>query len=223
MLMSNVKLALGLSGQYGLPAERQIELYRAVGFNGIFLSCDAGADISGEVRAAEKYSMEIGSIHAPFMHCDAMWHESDKTDIALEELLYTVRCCGKYGIPVAVMHAFIGFDRHEPTKAGIVNFTRVVEEAERLGASYSVGNLLSSDVFYNDNPDARLGWTKMGVLGVEMEAAALYMNAARLGRRALAVCTVSDHLITGESLDADLRQTSFTEMMEIALNAAIRL
>lgn len=138
--MSNVKLALGLSGQYGLSAERQIELYRAVGFNGIFLSCDAGADISGEVRAAEKYSMEIGSIHAPFMHCDAMWHESDKTDIALEELLYTVRCCGKYGIPVAVMHAFIGFDRHEPTEAGIVNFTRVVEEAERLGVKIAFEN-----------------------------------------------------------------------------------
>ncbi|MBO5206100.1 MAG: purine-nucleoside phosphorylase [Clostridia bacterium] len=98
-----------------------------------------------------------------------------------------------------------------------------VEEAEKLGVRYSVGSLLSSDVFYNDNPDARLGWTKMGVLGVEMEAAALYMNAARLGKRALAICTVSDHLITGESLDADLRQTSFTEMMEIALNTAIRL
>ena len=63
----------------------------------------------------------------------------------------------------------------------------------------------------------------MGVLGVEMEAAALYMNAAHLGKRALAICTVSDHLVTGESLDAEARQNSFTEMMEIALNTAIRL
>jgi purine-nucleoside phosphorylase len=66
-------------------------------------------------------------------------------------------------------------------------------------------------------------WAKLGVLGVEMEAAALYMNAAYAKKRALAICTVSDHIITGEALDADERQSSFTEMMEIALNTAIRL
>lgn len=98
-----------------------------------------------------------------------------------------------------------------------------VAEADKIGASYHVGNLLSSDIFYNANPDASKKWTKMGVLGVEMEAAALYMNAAHLGKRALAICTVSDHLVTGESLDADARQNSFTEMMEIALNTAIKM
>ena len=66
-------------------------------------------------------------------------------------------------------------------------------------------------------------WAKLGVLGVEMEAAALYMNAAYSGKKALAICTVSDHIVTGEALDADSRQNSFTEMMEIALNTAIRL
>ena len=98
-----------------------------------------------------------------------------------------------------------------------------ISEAEKIGASYHVGNLLSSDIFYNANPDANKKWTDMGVLGVEMEAAALYMNAAYLGKRALAICTVSDHLVTGEALDADARQTSFTEMMEIALNTAIKI
>ena len=98
-----------------------------------------------------------------------------------------------------------------------------VEEAERIGARYSVGNLLSSDIFYNANPEASKKWEKLGILGVEMEAAALYMNAAYAGKRALAICTVSDHLLTGESLDSDARQSSFTEMMEIALNVAIRL
>ena len=98
-----------------------------------------------------------------------------------------------------------------------------IGEAERIGASYHVGNLLSSDIFYNANPNASERWAKMGVLGVEMEAAALYMNAAYLGKRALALCTVSDHLITGESLDAEARQNSFTEMMEIALNTAIKM
>lgn len=96
-----------------------------------------------------------------------------------------------------------------------------ISEAEKCGARYHVGNLLSSDIFYNANPEATNKWTKMGVLGVEMEAAALYMNAAYLGKRALAICTVSDHLVTGESLDAEARQNSFTEMMEIALNTAI--
>ncbi len=98
-----------------------------------------------------------------------------------------------------------------------------IEEADRLGASYSVGNILSSDIFYNANPDASKKWGEMGVLGVEMEAAGLYMNAAKLGKRALAICTVSDHLLTGESLSSDERQSSFTEMMEIALNTAVRL
>ena len=95
-----------------------------------------------------------------------------------------------------------------------------IEEAEKIGANYKVGNLLSSDVFYNADPTITEKYAKMGVLGVEMEAAALYMNAAYSGKRALAICTVSDHLLTGEALDADLRQTSFTEMMEIALNVA---
>ena len=98
-----------------------------------------------------------------------------------------------------------------------------VKEAEDLGVRYQVGNLLSSDVFYHADPNFNDGWYKMGVLGVEMEAAALYMNAAQAGKRALAICTVSDHIITGEALDADARQNSFTEMMEIALNTAIRL
>ena len=100
---------------------------------------------------------------------------------------------------------------------------RAVEEAEKIGVRYQVGNLLSSDVFYNANPNFNDGWYKMGVLGVEMEAAALYMNAAAAGKRALAICTVSDHIIRGEALDADARQNTFTDMMEIALNVAISM
>ena len=97
-----------------------------------------------------------------------------------------------------------------------------VAEAQELGVRYSVGNILSSDIFYNDNPHSAEKWRDMGVLGVEMEAAGLYMTAARLGKRALAVCTVSDHLFTGEALSAELRRSSFTDMMEIALNTAIK-
>ena len=98
---------------------------------------------------------------------------------------------------------------------------RSVDIAERMGLNYHVGQLFSSDVFYNDDPTVTEKWRKMGVLAVEMEAAALYMNAARLGKRALAVCTISDSLITGEALPAEERQNSFREMMEVALECAI--
>ncbi len=97
---------------------------------------------------------------------------------------------------------------------------RAVEEAEALGVRYKVGNLLSSDIFYHADPDFNQGWYKMGVLAMEMEAAALYMNAAATGKSALAICTVSDHILRGESLDADARQNTFTDMMTIALNVA---
>lgn len=101
--------------------------------------------------------------------------------------------------------------------------SRAVAEAQALGVRYRVGNLLSSDVFYNADPDANAPWYKMGVLGVEMEAAALYMNAAAAGKRALAICTVSDHILRGEALDADARQNTFTDMMTIALNVAVSI
>ena len=92
-----------------------------------------------------------------------------------------------------------------------------------MGLNYHVGNLLSSDTFYCDGEGDTLSWAKMGVMAVEMEAAALYMNAARCGKQALAICTISDHLLTGEETTADERQTSFTQMMGLALKTAITL
>jgi len=95
-----------------------------------------------------------------------------------------------------------------------------VKEAEKLGIDPVVGNILSSDIFYDERKDVFLKWKAMGVLAVEMEAAGLYMNAARTGKNALAICTISDHVITGEALDAEARQNTFTQMMELALNTA---
>ena len=95
--------------------------------------------------------------------------------------------------------------------------------AEEKGLDVKVGNLFSSDVFYNDRADVTEKWQKMGVLAVEMEAAALYMNAARTGKNALAMCTISDSLITHQETTAEERQNNFTQMMELALETAIRL
>ena len=92
--------------------------------------------------------------------------------------------------------------------------------AEARGIGTHVGGIYSSDVFYDERPDLNEQMTRHGILGVEMEAAELYTLAARHGRRALAVLTVSDHLITGEALPSEDRERSFGDMVEIALEAA---
>lgn len=94
---------------------------------------------------------------------------------------------------------------------------RAKEKADELGYNAKVGNILTSDMFYDD-ADSLKAWQKMGVLAVEMEAAALYMNAARLGKKALTICTISDCPFTGELTTAEERQTKFTQMMEVALS-----
>ena len=90
-----------------------------------------------------------------------------------------------------------------------------------MGLRMQVGNLLSSDTFYSALDDPNGKWMEMGVLAVEMEAAGLYMNAAKAGKNALTICTISDHIVRGEALDAEARQSSFTDMMELALAVAV--
>ena len=94
---------------------------------------------------------------------------------------------------------------------------KAVKIAREQGTPVKVGNVLSSDIFYNDNAEAADKWRKMGVLAVEMESAGLYMNAARAGKKALCLLTVSDHLYRNEALSAEDRQYGFNKMMEIAL------
>ncbi len=111
------------------------------------------------------------------------------------------------------------------TFAPIADFSlleKAVAIAREKKLPFHVGNILSTDVFYSDiNPTP--AWAKMGVLAVEMEAAALYMNAARSGKNALAICTISDNLITGEATDSAARQNSFADMAELALELAAEL
>lgn len=97
-----------------------------------------------------------------------------------------------------------------------------VESARELGVTMPVGNLYSSDTFY-DAAARNMRFAKMGVMAIEMEAAGLYCTAARNGKRALAICSISDNLVTGEELDADARQTTFTNMMKIGLEIAVKM
>ena len=97
------------------------------------------------------------------------------------------------------------------------------EICEERKLRYKAGNLISSDIFYNDDPSFNQPFVNLGALAVEMEAAALYMNAARAGKKALAICTISDHILTGEATTAEERQTTFNDMMEVALEVAVRM
>ena len=107
--------------------------------------------------------------------------------------------------------------------------SEAVKASEANGATYHVGLLNSSDVFYGDEGGVPEGLSdlynlkKMGVMALEMESAALYMNAARYGKRALAICTISDHILRHEEISAEERQTAFTQMMKVALDVAVAM
>ncbi len=109
--------------------------------------------------------------------------------------------------------------------APIADFTLLetaVSAAREAGVNMPVGSVLSSDTFY-DASNTTMKWAELGVLAVEMEAAGLYMTAAKLGKRALAICSISDSIVTGEALSAADRQTTFTAMMRIALETAVKM
>lgn len=109
------------------------------------------------------------------------------------------------------------------TIAAIPDFnllSKAVKAAETFGLKHHVGSMLSSDIFYNIDKDSWKKWQKMGTLCVEMEAYALFLNAAYLGAAALTMVTISDSLITGIHLSQDEKETSFTEMMKVALSVA---
>ena len=111
------------------------------------------------------------------------------------------------------------------TFAPIADFellSAAVASAKELGLDMPVGNLYSSDTFY-DASNSSLRWAKMGVLAIEMEAAALYCNAACTGKRGLSICSISDNIVTGEELSPEARQTGFTNMMKLALETAVKM
>ncbi len=100
--------------------------------------------------------------------------------------------------------------------------SKAVESAKELGTEVKVGNILSEDAFYNDRPNSKDCFKKMGIMAVEMESGALYLNAARAGKHALCILTISDHIYRPEELTSEQRQLGFGKMIEIALETAIR-
>ena len=136
-------------------------------------------------------------------------------DLHLRDIIVAMGACtnGNYASQYALPGTFCPIADFSLVK-------RAVEILEEKGVRYKVGNIFSSDTFYNDSSSG-MEWAKMGVLGVEMEAAALYCNAARAGKKALCICTVSDSFVyPEENATAEERQNSFTAMMEVALEMA---
>ena len=136
-------------------------------------------------------------------------------DLHVRDLILAMGACtnGNYAAQFALPGTFCPI-------ADFGLLKKAVSECEKNALNYKVGNVLSSDMFYDD-ADSDMLWTKMGVLGVEMEAAALYMNAARAGKKALAVLSVSDSFVhKEENLSGDEREKSFTDMIKVALEIA---
>lgn len=101
---------------------------------------------------------------------------------------------------------------------------KVADEcAKEIGIDMKIGNLYSSDTFYDADNNCLKKWADAGSIAVEMEAAALYLNAMHLGKKALAICTISDLPFTGEACTAEERQNTFTDMMKIALETAVKM
>ncbi len=132
-------------------------------------------------------------------------------DLKLGDLILAMGACtdSNYGSQYELPGTFAPIADYEL-------LSKAVKACEEFGYDYKVGNVMSTDIFYRDIPQIEK-WIKMGVLGVEMEASALYLNAARSGNRALVINTVSDHLITGEVTTSEQRRTTFTRMMDVAL------
>lgn len=138
--MWRTKLALGLSAQFGIGFEEQIRLLKQVGFEGFFFEWNEETDVAGLKKTADELGMEIQSIHAPYTNSRYLWEDSEKTQGAIDELLTCLKVCAEYDVPIMVCHAFIGFEDHNPTDTGVMNFGIIVDEAERLGVRIAFEN-----------------------------------------------------------------------------------
>lgn len=138
---------------------------------------------------------------------------SMQEDLQINDIVIAMGAC--YNTPYADQFQLQG------TYSAIASYPllkKAVEQAEMAGARHLVGNVLSSDIFYPEHASYQENWRNMGILCVEMEIAALYIVAARAGKHALGILTMSDHVLTGEKVSAEERQNSFTQMMNIALD-----
>ncbi len=140
MYTGTYKLGINLMGGSGLPTDAHVALLKQIGWDGFFTGWDR--EKLPEFRAAaEKYGMIWQSIHAPFTQVRYMWNEGELGEQVTAELIECVRDCAAYGVPVMVIHPFIGFEDHDPTEVGLRNFGRIITEADTLGVRLGFENV----------------------------------------------------------------------------------
>ncbi len=138
--MYREKLCLGLSASFGLSYEEQIIAFRETGFECFFANYGPDSDMPALRRCGDMEGMLFQSIHAPFTKMASMWEKTDITQSAVEELIRCARSCAEVEVPLMIVHAFIGFEKHSPTDFGVDCFGKVVDAAERLGVSIAFEN-----------------------------------------------------------------------------------
>ena len=148
--MGKFKLCLGTSSSFGgLTVPEQIELFRQVGFDGFFTEWYSGAPVEEWAQLAEEKNMIYQSIHAPFHKVDALWKDDEaKAEAALAELLECVEACKRAGVPIMILHVFIGFEDHDPTEIGLKRYGVLVDAAEKAGVKLALENTEGEEYLY---------------------------------------------------------------------------
>ena len=139
--MWNKTLCLSVNQQFGIPAEEQIKLMKTAGFDGFFVAWGENVDIDSCAALGKELGMIFQSIHAPFTKAADMWGDDEEAgEIALQEQLACLADCVKHNVPIMVVHAFIGFEDHNPTQKGLERFGKLVEAAEKTNVKLAFEN-----------------------------------------------------------------------------------
>ena len=162
--MHRTRLILGTLSGLSYDTEAQIRLFKRLGFDGFFTNWSCDHDTAAYRALADELGMIYQSIHAPFGKMRHMWYPDEKTEDAIAELCECLGACAAYGVPIMIVHAFIGFKDHTPTAIGIENYRRVVKEAERLGVKIAFENTEGEEYLaalmdaFRDSPAVGFCW-----------------------------------------------------------------
>ena len=138
--MIKSKLAISTSESFGVSVPEQIRLFAKAGFDGFFTMWEGEGKLKEYRALADELGMEYQSVHAPFYSAADMWSSDEAAKAATNELLRCVEDCHTAGVPILVIHTFIGFDEHSPNENGVKNFGKVVKRAEELGVKIAFEN-----------------------------------------------------------------------------------
>ena len=141
--MFKTKLCLGILGSLDIPATEQIKMFKEAGFEAFFYEWTPGCNLDEIVKAAEENGMEFHNVHAPFSgpgNVSFLWEQHERTETSFNTLMECIRDCASHGVKLIVFHAYIGFEKHEPTEMGLEMFGKLVDYADSLGVNIALEN-----------------------------------------------------------------------------------